>query len=137
MYAVSFSEPTADEIGRQINLNTGEHYGPCRGSCHQVSVSSRITRDEMLMAFARIASKRGTCTRVAVGTVIAREGRIISTGYVGSPPGIRHCLDVGCNIVDGHCVRTAHAEMNTLLFAARCGIATQGAELYTTHRPCY
>ena len=134
---MSFSEPMADEVGCQVNLITGEHYGLRRGSCQEVLVNSRITRDEMLMTFARVASKRGTCTRLAVGAVIAREGRIISTGYVGSPPGIRHCTEVGCNIVDGHCVRTSHAEMNALLFAAQCGIATQGAEMYITHSPCY
>ena len=104
----------------------------------------RITRDEMLMRKAKISALRGTCTRASIGAIISRDGRTISEGYVGSPPGLPHCIEYGCDIEitsqhyenEEHCVRTTHAEMNALLFAARNGIATNGAEMHTTHSPC-
>ncbi len=100
-------------------------------------MSSRVSRDEMLLRIATIVSMRGTCERAQVGAVIALEGRIISTGYVGAPAGLEHCTDVGCRISpDGGCLRTAHAEANAIAFAARFGISTNQATLYCTHGPC-
>lgn len=97
----------------------------------------RYSRDEMLMRVAVIISNRGTCNRAQVGAVIARDGRIISTGYVGAPIGLPHCLEVGCDVSEfSGCLRTVHAEANAITFAARYGIATEGAELYCTHSPC-
>jgi dCMP deaminase len=57
-------------------------------------------------------------------------------GYNGAPPGLQHCLSVGCNIVKGNCVRVTHAEQNAIAFAARTGVATEHATLYTTYAPC-
>jgi dCMP deaminase len=97
----------------------------------------RISRDEMLMRIAVIVSNRGTCNRAQVGAVIARDGRIISTGYVGAPSGLPHCLDVGCDVSEySGCIRTVHAEANAVAFAAKSGISTDGAVLYCTHSPC-
>jgi len=97
----------------------------------------RPTRDEWLMRLAVVVSTRGTCERASVGAVIAREGRVISTGYVGAPSGLPHCLSVGCEIgADGGCTRTVHAEANAIAFAARFGTSTDRSELYCTHSPC-
>lgn len=98
----------------------------------------RISRDQMLMRIARTVAERGTCNRASVGCVIVREGRILSMGYVGSPPGAPHCHDAGCIIdkVTGGCIRTQHAEANAIAWAARCGIAIEGASLYVTLSPC-
>lgn len=98
----------------------------------------RPTRDRMLMQIAEVVSARGTCTRLQVGAVIARDGRVISTGYVGAAPGAEHCTDGGeLRGPDGGCLRTIHAEANAIAFAARAGAATDGADLYTTHSPCF
>lgn len=97
---------------------------------------SRLTRDQMLMGIAMIVSNRGTCNRASVGAVIASEGRVVSMGYVGSPPGHPHCHDVGCDLQNGGCVRTLHAESNAIAYAARKGISTEGCSLYTTLSPC-
>lgn len=86
----------------------------------------------MLMDISRTVAKRGTCLRAQVGAVMAIEGRIISYGYNGSPPGEPHCTEVGCLIRDGHCIRTIHAEANAICWAARKGIALEGATLYVT-----
>jgi len=47
-----------------------------------------------------------------------------------------HCEDVGCMVVDNHCVRTNHAEMNALIQAARQGNSVDGATAYVTNMPC-
>ena len=96
----------------------------------------RPNRDFINLVIARIISLRGTCTRASVGCVIAQDGRIVSTGYVGSPTGLAHCLDEGCEIVDGHCIRTSHAEQGAIAFAAKKGVKLEGATLYTTMSPC-
>lgn len=100
-------------------------------------MSDRISRDEMMMRIAAVVSMRGTCERASVGAVIALDGRIISSGYVGAPPGASHCLDVGCELgLSGGCIRTSHAEANAIAFAAREGVGTGGATIYCTHGPC-
>ncbi|WP_040288421.1 deoxycytidylate deaminase [Alicyclobacillus hesperidum] len=84
----------------------------------------------------RVMAARSTCPRLAVGCVIVREKRIIASGYNGSIHGDEHCIDVGCKVISGHCVRAVHAEQNALLQCARFGIAAEGADLYVTHTPC-
>jgi dCMP deaminase len=90
-------------------------------------------------------AKRATCDRGRAGCVVVRDKRIIATGYVGSPPGLPHCDDVGHllrKVVDEdgtvrqHCVRTTHAEQNAICQAARYGIALEGATVYCTMEPC-
>lgn len=101
-------------------------------------MSDRIAADTLFMMIACLMAERGTCQRAQVGAVIAQDRRIISTGYVGSPPGAPHCLDVGCLIDDagGGCTRTIHAEANAIAYAARSGLRVEGATLYSTHAPC-
>ena len=89
------------------------------------------------MGVARAAARRSTCDRAQVGSVIVKDNRILSTGYNGSPSGQPHCLDVGHLMEDGHCIRTIHGEMNSVLMAARHGVAIEGAKVYVTHFPCY
>ena len=55
----------------------------------------------------------------------------------GSLRGAKHCTDIGCLMVNGHCVRTVHAEANALVQAARHGIRLEGAEIYVTASPCF
>lgn len=83
-----------------------------------------------------LVATRSTCPRRQVGAVLVRDHRIIATGYNGAPSGQPHCLDVGCLIEGGHCVRTIHAELNALLQCARYGIATDGVDLVCTDMPC-
>ncbi len=79
---------------------------------------------------------RSTCPRRSVGAVIVKQKRILATGYNGAPSGMDHCTDVGCLMVDDHCVRTLHAEQNAILQAAQFGVSTLEAEIYTTSSPC-
>lgn len=88
------------------------------------------------MDIAMAVSGRSTCPRRSVGAVLVADKRILATGYNGAPEGLPHCTDVGCQMVDDHCVRTLHAEQNALLQAAAHGVSTQGATVYVTSEPC-
>lgn len=96
----------------------------------------RISWDQYFMAQSHLLSLRSTCTRLMVGATIVRDKRIIAGGYNGSVSGGAHCTDDGCYVVDNHCIRTVHAEVNALLQCAKFGVPTEGSELYVTHFPC-
>jgi len=96
----------------------------------------RISWDQYFMAQSQLLALRSTCTRLMVGATIVREKRIIAGGYNGSVSGSVHCIDEGCYVVDGHCVRTVHAEANALLQCAKFGVPTENADIYITHFPC-
>lgn len=96
----------------------------------------RITWDQFFMAQSHLLALRSTCARLTVGATIVREKRIIAGGYNGSISGDEHCIEQGCYVVDNHCVRTVHAEVNALLQCAKYGTPTNGADLYVTHFPC-
>jgi dCMP deaminase len=91
-----------------------------------------------MTGFMELMAKESTCTRGKVAAIIEREGRIIATGYNGSPSGMPHCIDVGCEVnSEGGCERTVHAEANAIAFAAKYGIATNGATMWCSMAPCY
>lgn len=96
----------------------------------------RIPWNQYFMLQAKLLSLRSTCTRLAVGAILVRDNRMIAGGYNGSVAGDVHCVDEGCYMVDGHCVRTIHAEMNAVLQCAKFGSATDGAVIYVTDFPC-
>jgi len=85
---------------------------------------------------ADLAAQRSTCLRRRVGAVLVRDQRIVATGYNGSLRGQPHCTEAGCLMVDGHCKRTVHAELNALLQCALHGAPSRGAALFTTSFPC-
>lgn len=105
----------------------------------------RPTWDEYFMEVCDAIAKRATCDRGRSGCVIARDNQLLVTGYVGSPPGLPHCDDVGHQFkktihedgkVTQHCVRTIHAEQNAICQAAKRGISLDGATLYCRMTPC-
>lgn len=100
-------------------------------------ISNRPPWDEYFLEIAKVIAKRSTCDRARVGAVISRNKVILSTGYNGAPRGLPHCDDVGHEMVDGHCIRTAHAEVNAIAQAAKNGIPIEGATMYLTISPCY
>ncbi len=92
--------------------------------------------DEYFLKLAMLASERSTCPRMHCGCVLVKNKNVIATGYNGSIPGDDHCEDAGCLLVDNHCVRTVHAEMNALIQAAKRGHAVEGAAAYVTNMSC-
>lgn len=95
---------------------------------------ARKSWDEYFMDIAFVVAERSTCDRLHVGAVLVKNKRIKATGYNGSPSGLPHCDEVGCLVVDNHCVRTIHAEENCLMEADPKD--KEGATLYVTHAPC-
>ena len=104
----------------------------------------RPSWDEYFMNIAKVAATRGNCSRRQVAAVIVRDHRVISTGYNGTPRGVRNCCDGGCprcssNAPSGTALSEclcSHAEENAIVQAACYGIAVKGATLYTTFSPC-
>jgi dCMP deaminase len=92
--------------------------------------------DSYFMKIAAAVSERSTCDRAMIGCVLVLEKRILTTGFNGSPSGQAHCDEVGHLMVDGHCVRTIHAETNAIIQAALHGVSTKGCTCYVTHFPC-
>jgi dCMP deaminase len=89
--------------------------------------------DEDFLIMATVVGSRSTCNRRRVGALLVRDRRIISLGYNGNPSKMPHC--------DHHyeeevCTTAVHAEANTIAFAAKHGISTWGAILYSTDVPC-
>ena len=92
--------------------------------------------DSYFLKIAYAVSERSTCDRAFVGSVLVRDKRILTTGFNGSPSGQEHCDEVGHLIVNGHCIRTIHAETNSIIQAALHGVSTRDATCYVTHLPC-
>jgi dCMP deaminase len=92
--------------------------------------------DSYFMKIAFAVSERSTCDRALVGCVLVRDKRILTSGFNGSPSGQPHCDEVGHLLVEGHCVRTIHAETNAIIQAALHGVSTRDSTCYVTHFPC-
>ncbi|MAQ86995.1 MAG: deoxycytidylate deaminase [Candidatus Neomarinimicrobiota bacterium] len=97
----------------------------------------RVSWETYFMNIAKEVSTRSTCDRKHVGAVIVRDKTLLSTGYNGSIKGLPHCNEAGCEMVDGHCIRTSHAEANAIVQAAKNGVKIDGSEIYVTASPCY
>jgi dCMP deaminase len=105
----------------------------------------RQSWDEYFMTIAHQVATRSTCLRRHVGAVaVSPENRILGTGYNGALPGSPHCDEVGClrdqlGVPSGQrqeICRAQHAEANICNFAARYGVALDGATIYVTAQPC-
>lgn len=118
-----------------------------------IITGDRPTRDQLLMRQAEIVAERSTCARGHVGVVIAHDYRVVSQGYNGAPAGMPHCVhQCNCGSIDKYddergehdescphvqpCNRAVHGEANAIAFAAKHGVATKGADLFTTMAPC-
>ncbi|MBT3179294.1 MAG: deaminase [Candidatus Marinimicrobia bacterium] len=100
-------------------------------------MKNRVSWEKYFMNIATEVATRSTCDRKHVGAVIVREKTILSTGYNGSIKGLAHCDEAGHEMVDGHCIRTTHAEANAIAQAAKNGVGIKDSEIYVTASPCY
>jgi dCMP deaminase len=101
-----------------------------------MKTKKRPSWDEYFLKLAMLASERSTCPRMHCGCVIVKDKFVLATGYNGSLPGLPHCEDEGCLIVDNHCVRTNHAEINALTQAVTHGVNIKGSTAYITNMSC-
>jgi dCMP deaminase len=108
-----------------------------------------MTADRKKAYFMRVAEETALLShavKLKVGAVAVRDNRIICTGYNGTGPGEDNCcehrvwvpyvLSAGGQYVLKTKDNVTHAEKNLIDFAARKGIALEGAELFVTHSPC-
>ena len=100
--------------------------------------------DEYFMQIAKIAALRSNCMKRKVAAVIVKDRRIISTGYNGTPRGVKNCNEGGCprcnSFADSGTALSdclcSHAEENAIVQAAYHGISVRDSMLYTTFSPC-
>jgi dCMP deaminase len=100
--------------------------------------------DEYFMKIAQIVALRSNCMKRKVAAVVVKDRRIISTGYNGTPRGVKNCNEGGCPRCNsmaasgtqlGECL-CSHAEENAIVQAAYHGISLKDSSLYTTYSPC-
>lgn len=109
---------------------------------------SRPDWDHYFMNIAENVKMRSTCMSAKKGAIIVKDKMIISTGYNGTPKGITHCTEGGCQrctsrhlgkIKSGSysepCI-CCHSEENAIVQAAYNGASTKDAVMYTTFTPC-
>ncbi|PFH60157.1 hypothetical protein XA68_11371 [Ophiocordyceps unilateralis] len=129
-------------------LNTSNSLAHLYASLGKLDVTNpdrlRPGWDTYFMALASLAAQRSNCMKRRVGCVlVGKEHGVISTGYNGTPRGLRNCASGGCpRCNDGHGAGVAlstclciHAEENALLEAGRERIRA-GAVLYCDTCPC-
>lgn len=105
----------------------------------------RPSWDEYFLEIAKVVGKRSTCDRGRMGCVFVKNKQILVTGYAGAPSGLPHCDDIGHQMKTirhengketNHCLRTAHAEQNAIVQAAKVGVSISGSTLYCGMTPC-
>ncbi len=105
---------------------------------------TRPNWDEYFMKIAKVVATRSNCMKRHVAALIVKDKRIISTGYNGTPRGVKNCSEGGCprcnsfsesgkNLEECLC---SHGEENAIVQAAYHGISIKGATLYSTFAPC-
>ena len=124
------------------HLTPGTDEGMLRGM--KVKALIRPDWDTYFMDIATVVATRANCIRRRVAAVIVKDKQIISTGYNGTPRGVKNCCDGGCARCAGdaasgehldECI-CSHAEENAITQAAYHGIAVSGARIYSTLSPC-
>lgn len=114
-------------------------------TAHSTDPHHRPPWDRYYLDIAWQAARRSNCRRRQVGALVVKEKSIVSTGYNGTPIGVRNCFEGGClrcqsDAPPGEGYDTCvcvHAEQNAIVLAARHGNAIAGGTLYTTLRPCF
>ena len=105
----------------------------------------RPSWDDYYINIAWVVASRSSCIRRRVGALIVVERQIISTGYNGTPFGVKNCDEGGCprcasDAPSGsgleYCL-CVHGEQNAIALAARQGTATRDSSLFVTTRPCF
>jgi len=108
------------------------------------TLDQRPDWDTYFMNIAHVVKTRSNCSRRQVAAIIVKDKRIISTGYNGTPRGIKNCYEGGCarcasavvsGAALGECI-CSHAEENSIVQAAYHGISVKGAAIYVTLSPC-
>jgi dCMP deaminase len=87
---------------------------------------------------------RSNCMKRKVAALIVKDRRIISTGYNGTPRGVKNCNEGGCPRCNSMAASgtaleecfCSHGEENAIVQAAYHGISLKDSTLYSTYAPC-
>ena len=115
---------------------------------HIASKIVDLTERLKLLTLVGVCSYDDSRAMAAAKALIVKDKMIISTGYNGSPKGIKHCTEGGCKrctlrhlgkmksgVYQEPCI-CCHSEENAIVQAAYNGSSTKGAIMYTTFTPC-
>ena len=91
-------------------------------------------RFDVFMASVALHSVLGTCDRLRTASGAVKDKRLRGVGYNGSVGGLNHCDDVGHLMVEGHCLRTRHGEVNLISNTDRNHL--KGAQVIIMGTPC-
>jgi dCMP deaminase len=101
------------------------------------------TLDRVFLNIAKEISQFSNCVSYQVGSIIVKDNRIISMGYNGTAMGFTNCNEVfpkeNFDRDEHHKFSMnyeLHSELNSILWAAKNGIAIGGCTLYCTLQPC-
>ena len=109
---------------------------------------NRPSWDDYFLSIAYTVASRSSCLTRQIGAILVQGKQIISTGYNGTPKGIKNCNEGGCVrcgnrmkglVASGESLdkcSCCHAEENAIVQAALHGIRTEDTTLYTTFVPC-
>jgi dCMP deaminase len=92
----------------------------------------RPSWDTYFKTIVTATKERSPCERLHVGCLLVKDNRIISQGYNGFLPGVKH----ESIMRDGHEQATIHAEQNAIVDCAKRGVSCNNCIAYVTHYPC-
>lgn len=101
-----------------------------------------MLKDKNFIKIAEEVSKWSKCISKHVGALIVKDNRILSTWYNWTPAWYINCSDYWNNNYtkehhDWSDKYEIHAEMNSILWAARKGVNIEWSTIYCTHQPCF
>lgn len=150
MYSKPNCRITAFSKAKLIIINDYDTIGELYITLSKLDLSNterlRPSWDSYFMRLASLASHRSNCIKRRVGCVIVNDKRVVSTGYNGTPRGLKNCNEGGCgrcnnfnpknpsgaNLDSCLCL---HAEENALLEAGR-GRVGENSIIYCNTAPC-
>ncbi|MFH2105672.1 MAG: deaminase [Candidatus Micrarchaeota archaeon] len=137
-------------LADKIIVNNGNMHSLYDGvdrTLSEISSEFKLIRpswDEYFMNIAKVVATRSNCIKRKVAAIIVKDKRIISTGYNGTPRGVRNCSDGGCPRCNSfgesgknlnECV-CSHGEENAIVQASYHGISIKDSTIFTTFSPC-
>lgn len=154
----AMEEKNAEETGQQLattiegadlaienNGSSDELYARVDAALNRnFSETSRPSWEEYFISVAKTIATRSNCVKRKVASIIVKDKRIISTGYNGTPRGVKNCNEGGCPRCNSfaqsgtrleECL-CSHGEENAIVQASYHGVSLKGSTLYTTYAPC-
>lgn len=101
--------------------------------------------DEYYLNICAEVARRSSCIKRQIGCVVTVDNRVVSTGYNGTPRGVKNCDEGGCRRCADKTIPSgtrldeclcSHAEENAIVQAAYHGVSLRGGTMYTQWSPC-